>query len=221
MSKSGGDNTKRKFIEETYLMITEVGLENIKVRELSKRVGVSATALYKHFEDLNYLLVLASLKALDDYIGELNQINQKNLNPLEGEIEAWKIFNKHAFANPPIFLNLFWGKYNNKLEIALQEYFSLYPLENPSKTSALFCYPLYLSNIEERDYIWMRRAANEGLIQYSDAGYISRINCLIVRSMLTEHYHSYRDQVLTEKRAKECSELIEKTIRNRMIKESV
>lgn len=218
MARENGENTKRKFITEAYKMIQECGLEKITVRDLAKRVGVSSAALYKHFPDLEYVLVLASISFLDGYVKEIKDITLNNENPAEADILAWKCFNKYVFQNPPIFLNLFWGKYNRELDYALQEYFELYPLEAASRAVAMLCCPLFVGDLEERDYMWMRRAAAKGLINYDDAGYISKVNCIIVKQLLMDHFNDYRTPGVPEKAAKECSDLIEKTIRDRMIK---
>ena len=217
MKRESSEETKRKLIDAAYEMIVENGLEKINVRELSKRAGYSSTALYKHFESVEYLLVLSSLRFLDDYVKDLNALNHLSEEPVEMDIESWKCFNKYAFANPPVFLNLFWGKYNTKLEVALQEYFELYPLEAAMKAVAMLCCPLFVGNIEEREYMWMRRAAAKGLMEYDDAAYISKVNCLVVRSMLMEHYSDYKDEKIAARAAAECSELIEKTIRDRLL----
>lgn len=217
MARESSDNTKRKLISEAYKMILECGGENVKVRDLAKRTGYSSTALYKHFEDLDYLLMLASIRFLDGYFKDIKEITLGIENPLEADIEAWKCFNKYAFANPPVFLNMFWGKYNMRMEYALQEYFELYPLEAASRAVAMLCCPLFSGNIEERDFVWMRRAAAVGLIHYDDAAYISKVNCLIAKGMLEAHYYDYRDEKVAENAAKECSALIEKTMRDHMI----
>lgn len=217
MGRETSENTKRKFVSEAHEMIKECGLENITVRDLAKRVGLSSTALYKHFADLEYVLVLASIRFLDGYVKEIKDITLNGANPIEVDVEAWKCFNKYVFKNPPIFLNLFWGKYNKELDYALQEYFDLYPLEAASRAVAMLCCPLFVGNIEERDYMWMRRAASEGLIKYEDAGYISKVNCLIAKQLLSEHVDDYRMPGVPQKAADECSALIEKTIRDRLI----
>lgn len=217
MKRETTDNTKRIFIETAYNMILEVGAENVNVRELSQRAGFSRAALYKHFESLEYVLVLASIRFLNDYVKEIKDITLSTEDPLKINIDAWKCFNQYAFANPQVFLNLFWGNYNHRLEEALQEYFELYPLGASISAVAMLCCPLFVGNIEERDYMWMRRAAAEGMIHYDDAAYISRVNCLIVKGMLMEHRDKYRDKKLTEKVVKECNNLIEETIRVRRI----
>lgn len=217
MARDSGENTKRKFVTAAYELIQECGAENITVRSLAKRVGVSSTALYKHFADLEYVLVLASIRFLDGYVKEIKDITLDNENPVEVDIQAWKCFNKYVFENPPIFLNLFWGKYNKELDNALQEYFELYPLEAASRAVAMLCCPLFVGDIEERDFMWMRRAAAKGMIAYDDAAYISKVNCIIVKQLLTDHIADYRTPGVPEKAAKECSDLIEKTIRDRLL----
>lgn len=215
--KLSSENKKRKFISEAYEMIQECGSENITVRDLAKRVGVSSATLYRHFTDLEYVLVLASIRFLDGYVNEIKDITLNSANPVEVDIAAWQCFNKYVFKNPPIFLNLFWGKYSKELDYALQEYFELYPLETSFMAVAMLCCPLFVGDIEERDYMWMRRAAAEGLIAYDDAAYISKVNCIIAKCLLEEHVQDYRKPGGPEKAAKECSALIEKTIRDRLL----
>lgn len=210
--------TKRKFIEEAEKIIHESGIENIRVRDLAKRVGVTTGALYKHFDDVDYLIVLASLRELDQYVNDLNNIHKTGLNDIEKDIAAWKSFINYAFQNPPVYLNLFWGKYNDMLDQALQDYFSIYPLESPNRAIAMSCVPIYTGNLEARDYIWMRRAANEGYIRYEDAAYLSRTCTLLVKGMLQENVNTYRNKELTQNRILECQKIVEKNIRDHMIK---
>ena len=101
--------TKQKFVDVTYYMIKEKALENLKVRDIAKRVGCTAAALYKHFETMDYLIMVASIRFLDDYMMELMELTESEQNSIEINLAAWKAFNKYAFANPPIFIHLFWG----------------------------------------------------------------------------------------------------------------
>ena len=81
-------------------MIKEKGLENLKVRDIAKRVGCTAAALYKHFETMDYLIMVASIRFLDDYMMELMELTESEQNSIEINLAAWKAFNKYAFANP-------------------------------------------------------------------------------------------------------------------------
>lgn len=207
------NNTKQILIEAAYHMILEKGAENIRVRDLAKRVGCSPAALYKHFESLDYLLALASVRFLQPYIEELEE-NLKNADDIiEAQINAWRLFNKYAFMHPYIFLNLFWGTMRNELESILQEYLKMYPVFVEGSNTAMFYCSIFSGCIEDRDYIWFRRAAAEGRLSYDDAEYVSQINCLIARGLLSEYINSPKDSEAYQKAVAHCNSLIEKNIR--------
>lgn len=217
MNNEVKESTKKKFVEETYKMILEVGFEQIKVRDIAKRVGCTAAALYKHFENLNYLIVLASIKFLDRYQQELVYITVNEDDPIEVDIKAWYCFNKYAFAKPHVFLNLFWENDHMTFESAMEEYFELYPAEVVTKKADMFYYATFEGELTERDFIWLRRGAVEGKLSFDDAKYISRVNCLVARGMLMEHLTDYKEPGVAEQAAQECSMIIEKTIRKHLI----
>ena len=62
------NDTKRRLVEATYQVIQEKGVEGVTAREVAKRVGVTPTVIYRHFENLYYLTVLASIICISDYL---------------------------------------------------------------------------------------------------------------------------------------------------------
>ena len=74
---------KRKLVEATYDIIVEQGIETVTSREVARRVNVTATMIYKHFESLNYLIVVASIRYITDYLEELEMISMQESNPVE------------------------------------------------------------------------------------------------------------------------------------------
>ena len=204
--------TKQKFVEVTYRMIKEKGLENLRVRDIASEVGCTAAALYKHFDTMDYLTMLASVRFLDDYTEELIALTESSKDSIELDIAAWKAFNKYAFANPPVFLHLFWGDQSASFEEAVVEYFQLFPVQAGKQRIAYFYSAVFTGRIWERDFIWLRRAVSEGFLKYDDAVYISKVNNYTVFGMLTEHREDYTKPGVAEKAARECDRLIEKTI---------
>lgn len=207
-----GEATKRKLIEVTYRILQEKGFENLKAREIAKEAGCTATVIYKYFDNLNYLIVLASLRVLEEYNRESLEISKKTGDCITLNKMAWRAFIRHAFKNPRIFENLFWGKGKAVFEDAVIEYFELYPEELSGKTSAYYYATYFNSNLEERDFIWLRRGVNEGYLELEDAMYISRVNSMIVHGMLLEHMDDYTIPGVAEKAIKECIYLVEKNI---------
>lgn len=218
MKREVKSSLKEKLVETAYVMIMEIGAENIRVRDLAKRAGCSPPALYKHFESLDYLLGVASLKFLQLYIEELRENLMKDANIIDAEMNAWKLFNKYAFHYPYLFITLFWSDKEDFLESILQDYFEMYPFEVRGKDIALFYTSIFSGSIEERDYVWFRRAAAEGWLLYDDARYISKINCLIARGLLHQHMYDYRNPTVYEEAVSLCNDLIEKNIRMYLIK---
>lgn len=207
------NDTKKRLVEATCQVIREKGMEGITAREVAKRVGVTPTVIYRHFDNLCHLTVLASLTYISDYLENLKTIHEMEENPIKRNILGWENFNSHAFENPPIYENLFWGKYNDQLEFALFDYYKIFPEALNRLQDAFLICSLLSGNIEERDYIWMRRGASEGLLDYEDAKFLSRTNCLIVHGMLMEHREDYAQPGVAKKAARECTDLIKRNIR--------
>lgn len=211
MSEEKG-STKRRIVEATYEIILENGLEAITAREVARRVGVSATMIYKHFENLTYLTVIASIRYIQDYVKALKVIYERKTDYIELDLLGWRNFCDYAFKNPPIYENLFWGIYNDRLEEAIMDFYELFPEEMSLMNDAFLVYSIFSSSIEERDFLWLRRASNNGILSYDDARFLARTNCLICRGCLLECFKNYGEPGISKKAADECYELIRKNI---------
>ena len=65
-----GIETKKRFILSTYHKLLVQDSSEISVRKLAEENGCSIAALYKHFESLDYLIAVASIRFLDEYMVE-------------------------------------------------------------------------------------------------------------------------------------------------------
>lgn len=206
------EDTKRKLVEAAYKILKENGFESVKARDVAKEAGYAATVIYKHFGNLNFLVTLASLRELEKYNRENMELTAQVSDSVQVSKLSWKSFLLHAFHNPPVFENLFWGKARAIFEDAVVEYFQLYPEEIQKKTSTFFYLAYFSSNIEERDFMLLRQAANEGRMTLEDAFYVSRVNSMIAHAALLEHMEDYKDEKIATRAAENCYKLIEKTI---------
>lgn len=213
--------TKQRFVDETYQLIREEGLEHVTIRELGRRLGCTAPTLYKHFESLDFLVLVASMRFLEAYLQELADIESRGSGYVQQNLDAWYAFNRYAFANPPVFLHLFWGPYSSQFEDAVVEYFHLFPNTQGYRDEKFLGYlyvAAYRGNIQERDLVLLRHGVTEGSLTYDDAVYLSHVDCYIVSGMLREHMADYKDPVVAEKAAKDCNELLTKTVNAFLIK---
>lgn len=207
---SKGRETRKKFIRLTYQMLQEQDASALKVRDIAGQLGCSAAALYRHFDSLEYLIVLASIGFLDGYMKDYARLLDSDQNSLEIYLNGWKMFLKYAFERPDVYYRLFWGQYNSVFENAVHEYFDLFPMSVSEKYPAYYHALFFNRNMRERDWMMLQRAADEKLLTIEEAEYFSKTNPLIAMGMLLE----YMNEPLEKRRqaGEECGYLLEKNL---------
>ncbi len=206
-----GFETKRKFITLTYEKLMEHNASTITVRDLASDNNCSAPALYRHFESLEYLIAVASIRFMDDYMQEYGKLLDEETDLMKAYIEGWEIFNRYAFARPDIFYRLVWGQYKRDFTAAINEYFELFPFSGSEKYPAYFYTMFFEDDIEVRDFVMLKRASNKQQISEADAIFISKTTNLIVAGMLTRSMDA--DDAEREKLHEECNWLIRENIK--------
>jgi len=211
-----GNRTKQRLITAMYDKLKTHEAPQITVREFTKEIGLSPSALYRHFESLEYLIILGVIRFYIGYMMEYGQLMDYNKNPLESYIKGWKLFNKYAFERPDLYYRLLLGQYNRSFSDALDEYLELFPLTGLESDSAYFYTLLFTNDFRERDLLMLKRAVNCGLLSFDDAVYYSKSNTLIVKGML-ENYIGC-DLAARRQGEIECNQLLlrnlEKVLRN-------
>ena len=181
---SKGNETKKRFVMLTYHKLCEKKASEITVRDLARENGCSAAALYRHFESLEYLIAVASVRFLDEYMRQYASLLDSDRDLLEIYIEGWELFNQYAFARPDIYYRLFWGTDNGVFGAAFQDYFELFPFKGSEKYTAYYYTLLFNENMQERDFIVLRRLENARRISSEDALFCSYTNPLIVKGLI-------------------------------------
>lgn len=205
-----GIETKKRFILSTYRKLLEQDSSEISVRKLAEENGCSVAALYKHFESLDYLIAVASIRFLDEYMVEYGKLMDMEKDPLSIYMEGWELFNHYAFQRPDIYYRLFWGDGNSIFENAFQDYFELFPVVGSEKYTAYYYTLLFDEDMQSRDFVVLRRIANMNLITDEDAYYYSWTNPLIVKGLLASAMKE------KEEKRRELKEMCNKLIRRNM-----
>ncbi len=177
-----------------YGRLKEQEASEITVREFAKENNCSPAALYRHFESLEYLIILGSVKFFMDYMTEYGRLMDSGGKLLESYVKGWQLFNRYAFERPDLYYRLLWGHYNKDLSDALAEYFELFPTKGSEQYPAYFYTLLFTSDIRERDFLVLRRAVNYGMLSYEDAVYFSSSNTLLVKGMLEMYMGCSREE---------------------------
>lgn len=183
---SNGIATKKLLVAVTYQQLLQKDASKIRVRDIAEMSGCSPATIYRHFETLEYLIVVSSMRILDAYTVEYGELIDRALDPASTYREGWGLFDRHAFNRPDIYLRLFWGPYNDSFESAAQEYYELFPYSGSTRNTAYFFIMFFNGSMQERDYMALRNIANVGLITTGDARYLSQVNPIIAKGMIED-----------------------------------
>lgn len=207
-----GMETKRELVMLTYEKLCKQDASTINIRDIAQEKGCSAAAIYRHFENLDYLIVVASVRFMHEYMSQYARLMDSHKTFVEIYVESWEILNKYAFERPDIYYRLFWGNNNQFYGDAIQDYLELFPFEVPEKNIAYFYTLIFNENMQERDMQMLRRAANYHQMTLEDADYFSQTNTLIVRGLLEDAMKMKKEQ------RKEAEQLCNRLIRKNMEK---
>lgn len=186
-----GTSKKNELILKTYEMLKAMKPDEIKIRNIAAEANCTSTVIYKHFEDLDQLILFASVRFLEDYIVDLQEVINQNSDALDMLVEMWRIFAKYAFENVDVFDLLFWGKYKERLGDTIFEYYQLFP-DEWRNMDGLFTSVFFHNEIRERNGIIMHRAAATGYFSYDEAKMLSDMECDLFHGILLRYRDTYR-----------------------------
>ena len=121
------DLTKRRFIEKTYRIISTEGREALSIRRLARDMHCNSANIYRYFKDLDELVAYASLRYLTAYLDDVAVCYDRSETTYQTHIAVWDCFSRHAFANGPIFDNLFFGRHSRMLNDIIKNYYAMFP----------------------------------------------------------------------------------------------
>ena len=121
------DLTQRRFIEETYRIISTEGREALSIRRLARDMHCNSANIYRYFKDLDELVTYASLRYLTAYLGDVAVCYAKSETTYQTHVAVWDCFSRHAFASGPIFDNLFFGRHSRMLNDIIKNYYAMFP----------------------------------------------------------------------------------------------
>lgn len=128
-----GDNlknlSKKKYIETAYEIVKQEGMGNVGIRRISKELGVSSTSLYRHFDNLNHLMIYVSLRYLSPYIYEINEMDNNFMASIDGYFESWRLFAQYSFEEPIVYNNIFFKSELYNLTGIFMDYYKLFEEE--------------------------------------------------------------------------------------------
>lgn len=138
-----------RFIQAAQELIESEGPQKASIRKIAEKAGFHNSTIYLYFEDVEQLILLASLKYFNEYSRALSELSTKNLAPSENFMTIWSFFARTVFARPQIFYNFFFGKYSDNLTEIIKLYYELFPKEQENYSPEIEDM-YYGQNIKER-----------------------------------------------------------------------
>jgi AcrR family transcriptional regulator len=147
-------NLRNELLDTAEAQLAEAGTEELSLRALARRVGVSQTAPYRHFSDKNDLLAALAARGYRKLLDALESAGQRaGAGPVEQMHAFAHCYVNYAVANPDLF-KLMFG-----------------PTLQPQKT-----YPeLYQASRETYELVRtiMRRGIEQGVFRDEDDHYLA------------------------------------------------
>lgn len=180
MQKEHKLKTARHFVEVTQELIDAEGIANLSVRKIADKAGMHNSTIYLYFENVDRLLLLASLHYFNEYTAVLAKFSSIPCSPKEKFLAIWDAFGKAVFAQPQVFYNFFFGRYSENLTPLFTQYYELFPEEKSvysEKIEAMY----YGKNIRERCLFSLLPLLGDEDIRFSESN-IELVNDIIVGS---------------------------------------
>lgn len=201
-------NRKRDYVQITSQIIEKEGIEAVNIRKIARKAGCTSAVLYKHFENLEHLIVLASVHFLEPYITEFQIVNKRSdISSIQMDLYLWKIFIREAFQNKIYYEKMFFGPDREMLEDYVYEYYTLFP-DRAKEFDGFSASIIFSSNLTEREYLRLRRASHEGLITPDHAWLLSRLAVAVFNGMFIQYNFTKNDRGEMQIAMDDCYELI-------------
>lgn len=202
--------TKSKFIMSAYRHLESQDDPTLTVRALAAENGYSVAALYKHFESLEYLLVVASIKFIGEYLSEYARLLDGSKSPLQIYAEGWDVFIECAFGRPDIFHRIFWEIEQEDLEHAFIDYYRVFPPEDPELNAVQFSVLITNDDLRGRDRTLLGPLVKCGELDAEGLKFLSMSTELIVSGLLKRAIGASEEERDSLKR--HCRELVSRNI---------
>lgn len=177
--KALSKNLKRKdYVEKTSEIIEKEGVKACSIRRISKELGCSSTALYRHFKNLDELLFYAQLSNLNTYITNLKCNFSRWKSTWQMHFGIWELYAYQAFYNPEAVDLVFYRNINQDLGSALTEYYEMFP-EAMVHVPPTLVQMLQIPGFYERDYSILQKIVDEGSLSVEIAQKINHIECTL------------------------------------------
>lgn len=185
------------FITSARDLINTAGPENLTVRKIAAAAGYNSATLYNYFEDMEELVVFASIGHLSKYIDNLGKVLKPHMNARQRYRTIYEVFSRACFQRPEMFYNLFYGKYKRKLENVISVYYELFPDELGAHQGEIL-QMLTRGEIAERDKAIMPSLVAKGFVAPENVEQTVTLVTRMFQAYLYDAWMKYEDKSVEE-----------------------
>ena len=187
-----GKNKKADLIKATYELLADSSPQELSIRTIAAAAGCTTGTVYRHFDSVDQLLLVACVKFLEDHMVNLNTLLKQDDDPLYQHTEMWRSFGRQAFANIDAFELMFWNASADELNDAIFTYYQEFP-ESWRKLSGFQAMVFLNSNLEERNLLTLNRCMADYKLETSMINMIGNIELCCFHGLLMEYRDCYRE----------------------------
>lgn len=203
-----GRSKKADLVRAAYTLLAESKPQDLSIRAIAAAAGCTTGAVYRHFESVDHLLTVASVKFLEDYIVDLNDILANDEDPLGQHIEMWRSFGRQAFANVDVFDMMFWGVSEEVLSDAIFSYYQEFP-DSWRKLSGFQVMVFFSSSLRERNLLTLNRCMAEHDLNQRTIEMINDMEICCFRGLMMEYRDCYREPGKSEEALARYMEMLD------------
>ena len=207
-AKSVGRSKKADLIKAAYTMLADARPGDLSIRAIAAAAGCTTGAVYRHFDNLEHLIVVSAVKFLEDYIVELNDLLRSSNDPLQQHIEMWRAFAHQAFKNIDVFEMMFWGVDADSLNDAIFSYYQEFP-ESWRRLSGFQAMVFFSSSLSERNLLTLNRCMSEYKLAPSTIEMLNDVEICSFRGLMREYQDCYREPGKAEEGMERYMEMLD------------
>lgn len=184
-------NKKADLIRAAYTLLKDNRPQDLSIRTIVAAAGCTTGAVYRQFANVEELLLVASVKFLENYIIDLNDLLLREDNPLEQHVEMWRSFGAQAFHNVDVFEMMFWTASGDELNDAIFTYYQEFP-ESWRKLSGFQVMVFFSSSLEERNMLTLNRCMADHHLSNAEIEMINDVEICSFHGLMMEYRDCYR-----------------------------
>lgn len=198
------------FIDAARQIIEKESIQNITIRRVGELAGYNSATIYKYFDDLNHLKFFAAMTYLYDYIEEIPKYIKDAKDSKEIYLRVWDCYIENSFKIPNIYQALFLAELKKDMELYVEQYYSIFPLDVGK--FPIFIQNMLLSNsLNTRSKVLMDMCVKDGLITEEEGSMVDDIVISLYESYLGRVYK----KLIPKNEAKDILEKYMREIFNR------